>query len=296
MATSGSTAANVESLQSATRSSGNSTLRRLLRSRSALIGLTLTAVLLILSLGAPLFTSMSPSAMVMTEILQAPSADHFFGTDNFGRDVFSRVLYGGRISILVGVVVAGATTVLGVIIGTAAGFYPRLDNVLMRIMDILMAFPAILLAIGIMAILGPQLSNIIIALVIPFTPRTARVVRGEILHLKEQDFALAAHSIGMHDLRLLARHLVPNSLAPLLVQQTFILAIAILAESGLNFLGVGVPPDVPTLGSILADSRTYLRNAYWMALFPGIFISLLVLGFNLLGDGLRDVLDPRMRI
>jgi peptide/nickel transport system permease protein len=278
------------------RSSEHSLWNRLRRSPGAQIGIILTLILIMLSVGAPLIASERPTSMNMAEILQPPSSDHYFGTDDFGRDVFSRVLHGGRISILVGVLVAGLTTFFGVLIGTIAGYYNRLDNPLMRVMDMLMAFPPILLAIAIMAILGPQLTNIIVALVVPFTPRTARVVRGEILSLKEQDFALAARSLGMRDIRIVARHLLPNGLAPILVQQTFVLALAILAESGLNFLGVGVPPSIPTLGSILADSRAYLRSAYWMALFPGLFISLLVLGFNLLGDGLRDVLDPRMRL
>lgn len=278
------------------RSSEHAFFRRFGRSRGAQIGFGITISLVILAAGAPVLSPVEPNAMEMTEILQPPSGEHYFGTDDFGRDIFTRVLYGGRISILVGLLVSGLTAFFGLLIGTLAGYYKRLDNKLMRVMDMLMAFPPILLAIAIMAILGPQLSNIIIALVIPFTPRTARVIRGEILALKEQDFTLAARSLGMRDARLIIRHLIPNGLAPVLVQQTFILALAIIAESGLNFLGVGVPPDVPTLGTILADSRAYLRTAYWMALFPGIFISLLVLGFNLLGDGLRDVLDPRMRL
>lgn len=260
------------------------------------VGFLVTVLVVVLSLGAPLFTDTDPNKMTMTAILHAPSADHYFGTDDFGRDLFSRVLYGGRISIMVGVLVSVLTAVFGILIGTAAGYYPRFDNWIMRVMDIFMAFPSILLAIGIMAILGPQLSNIIIALVVTYTPRTARVVRGEILAMKDEEFVRAARSIGMRDRRIIARHLLPNIMGPLLVQQTFILAIAILAESGLNFLGVGVPPDVPTLGGILSDARTFLRTANWMAFFPGLFISMLVLGFNLLGDGLRDVFDPRTRL
>lgn len=272
-----------------------SALRYLGRSRSAQVGLAIVALAITLSLGAPIFAGTDPSAMEPTAILQPPSAEHYFGTDNFGRDLWSRVLYGGRISILVGISVAAATTLTGVLIGTVAGYFSRLDNVLMRAMDILMAFPPILLAIGVMAILGASLINIIIALVIPYTPRAARIVRAEILHLREQDFIQAARSLGMTDFRLITRHLVPNSLTPLLIQQTFIVALAILAESGLNFLGIGVPPAVPTLGNILADARQFLRTSPWMALFPGLFISMLVLGVNLLGDGIRDVLDPRMR-
>ncbi|MGI8554453.1 MAG: ABC transporter permease [Dehalococcoidia bacterium] len=273
-----------------------SVARRIGRSRSAQIGLLITAILVVLAACAPILAHASPTAIHPNIILQAPSGAHLFGTDDFGRDLLSRVLYGGRISILVGISVAGITTISGLFFGMLAGFYRRLDNPIMRCMDVLMAFPAILLAIGIMTVLGPQLGNVIAALAIAFTPRTARMVRGEILHLRERDFVQAAQSLGMSDGRLMLRHLLPNSLTPLLIQQTFILAVAILAESSLNFLGVGVPPRVATLGGILSDSREFLRDAPWMSLFPGAFISLLVLGVNLLGDGLRDVLDPRMRL
>jgi peptide/nickel transport system permease protein len=266
------------------------------RSKSTLIGLGLALVIVLLSLGAPLFTSTSPNAMSPAAILQGPTSAHPFGTDDFGRDLLSRVLYGGRISLFVGVVVSLVTGALGVLLGTLTGYYRRVDGPIMRVMDALMAFPAILLAIGIMSILGPRLINIIAALAIVYTPRSARIARGAILALRDQDYVQAARSIGMRDSRIMLRHLVPNIMAPVLVQQTFILAVAVLAESSLNFLGVGVPPEVPTLGSILSDSRTFLRDAPWMSLYPGVFISVLVLGFNLLGDGLRDVFDPRMRL
>jgi peptide/nickel transport system permease protein len=275
--------------------SRRSWMRTLSRSRSAMIGLVVIVILTLASLAAPLLTDTDPNTMESRSILEGPSREHPFGTDDFGRDVFSRVLCGGRLSIAVGVLVAGITSITGLILGTLAGYYRRLDNPIMRVMDILMAFPSILLAIGVMAILGPRFVNIVIALTIPYTPLAARVVRGEILQLRERDFAEAARAVGMSDFRIMVRHLIPNSMAPILVQQTFVLALAILAESGLNFLGVGVPPSVPTLGSILSDARTFLRDAYWMALFPGLFISLLVLGFNILGDGLRDILDKHMR-
>jgi peptide/nickel transport system permease protein len=271
-------------------------LRRMRRSRSTLIGLGLALVVVVLSLGAPLITGTSPNSMSPLAILQGPSTAHPFGTDDFGRDLLSRVLYGGRISLLVGVVVSIITGGVGVLLGTLTGYYRRLDGPIMRVMDALMAFPAILLAIGIMSILGPRLINIIAALAIVYTPRCARIARGAILSLRDQDYVQAARAIGMSDSRIMLRHLVPNIMAPVLVQQTFILAVAVLAESSLNFLGVGVPPEVPTLGSILSDSRTFLRDAPWMSLYPGVFIAVLVLGFNLLGDGLRDVLDPRMRL
>ena len=271
-------------------------LYRLSRSRSGQFGLLLTLILIVLSVGAPIFTSVDPTSMDYAAILRAPDAAHPMGTDDFGRDLFSRVLYGARISILVGLVVSIATTLTGVVIGSIAGYYQRLDNPIMRVMDILMAFPSILLALGIVAILGPQLINIIIALIVPYTPLSARVVRGEILALKRQEFVEAARCLGGRDTRIIFRHLLPNTLAPLMVQQTAIIAFAILAESGLNFLGVGVPPEVPTLGAILSEARVHLRNAPWISIYPGFFISALVLGFNLLGDGLRDILDPRMKI
>ena len=264
------------------------------RSRSIQIGLVILIVLAVLSISAPILVDVSPTKMQPTAILVAPSSDHLFGTDDFGRDLFSRVLYGGRISILVGFLVSLLTTITGIVFGTLAGFYRSLDNIIMRVMDILMSFPSILLAIGIMAILGPQLINVIVALAIAFTPRSARLVRGEMLHLREQDFIQAAQALGASDFRLIIRHAVPNSLTPLIIQQTFILALAVIAEATLSFLGVGVPPSVPTLGGILADSRQFLQVAPWMSIFPGLFISLLVLGINLFGDGLRDILDPHL--
>jgi peptide/nickel transport system permease protein len=260
-----------------------------------MVGLGLIVVMVVLALGAPLFTSADPADMDTNAILQSPTKEHIFGTDDLGRDVFSRVLYGARISIFVGVVVAGITAITGIFFGILSGFYRRLDNPVMRTMDIVMAFPAIMLALAVVAILGPQLANIIIALVIPYTPRTARVVRGSVLQLKEMDFVTGARSIGAKDWRIMGRHLLPNSMAPLLVQLTYILALAILAEAALTFLGVGVPPEVPTLGGIISDARVNLRYAPWLSLYPGLAISALVLGFNLLGDGLRDILDPRMK-
>jgi peptide/nickel transport system permease protein len=269
-------------------------VRRGARNRSVQIGLLVTLFLAVLSVGAPLFTPLDPTDMNVRMILKPPSPENRFGTDDFGRDLFTRVLYGSRVSFRVGIEVAAITTVLGLLLGSLAGYYPQLDNIIMRVMDIFQAFPEILLALGIVAILGPELRNIVIALVFPFTPRTARVVRGSILALKEQEFIEAARCVGSRDLRIILTHLLPNCLAPVLVQQTYILAIAILAESGLNFLGVGLPPNVATLGGSLADARIHLRTSPWMSLYPGLFISALVLGFNLLGDGLRDVLDPRM--
>lgn len=280
------------SLPNATKSKRRSLLQRIGRNASARIGIFLLGILTLASLFAPLITSVSPNDMNTSSILMGPSSEHWFGTDDFGRDLLSRVLYGGRISIIVGFSVAIITTVLGLVLGSLAGYYSHLDNLIMRIMDILMAIPAILLAIAIMAILGPEAINVIAALSIAFLPRSTRIVRAEILQIKERDYIQASQAVGLPDSQILIRHAIPNGITPLLIQQTFILALAILAESTLSFLGVGVPPSVPTLGSILSDSRQFLQVAPWMSLFPGVFISLLVLGFNVLGDGLRDVLDP----
>jgi peptide/nickel transport system permease protein len=260
-----------------------------------MVGLVLVLVLVALSVSAPFLTRADPLDMDYSSMLKAPSPQHLFGTDNMGRDVLSQVLYGGRVSILLGVGVALATALAGVGIGVISGYYPRLDNPVMRAMDILMAFPPILLALAIVAVLGPQLVNVFIALTITYAPRSARVVRGTILQLKQKEYVDAARSIGAGNLRIISKHLMPNSMAPLLVQQTYVLALAILAEASLSFLGVGAPPTVSTLGGVISDGRSYLRTAPWQSLYPGVAIAALVLGFNLLGDGLRDVLDPHMK-
>jgi len=270
-------------------------LRRFSRNVTGMVGLVLVLIIVVLAAGAPLFTDADPRAIDTTVILQSPSLEHLFGTDDLGRDVFSRVLYGARISILIGLAVATLTTVTGMTLGLLAGFYPRLDNPIMRAMDVLMAFPTILLALGIVAILGPQLINIVIALVVPYTPTTARLVRGVVLQLKGAEFIAAAHSVGVKNRRIITRHLIPNSISVVIVRQTYVLATAILAEAALSFLGVGVPPDVATLGGIMSAARSHMRSAAWLSIYPGLAISILVLGFNLLGDGLRDVLDPRMK-
>ncbi|MEX2446029.1 MAG: ABC transporter permease [Dehalococcoidia bacterium] len=269
---------------------------RILRSNFVRIGFSLSFLLTLMALVGPYVLDVDPTQMNVRSILKPPSAEFPFGTDAFGRDVMTRVVYGTRISLLVGFAVAGISMLAGLVIGMVSALYRGVDGVLMRAMDMLMAFPAILLAIGILTVLGPQLSNIIIALSIVYTPRSARVVRGVVLGLKEEVYVDAARALGTTDVRLVLKHLLPNVMPSLTVQQTFVFAAAVLAEAALNFLGVGVPADVPTLGGILSDARTQLRYAPWLSLFPGVLISLLVLGFNLLGDGLRDVLDPRMRL
>jgi peptide/nickel transport system permease protein len=277
------------------RSPTGQALQRFRRNVPGMVGLILSLVILTLGFAAPLLARYDPLDIDMSRLLVPPGAEHLFGTDDLGRDVFARVLFGIRVSVFVGVVVAATTTVTGFVFGLLAGYYRRLDNPIMRVMDILMSFPMMLLALAIVAILGPQLVNILIALIIPSTPRAARLIRGVVLQLKESEFVIAARSVGLSDLRLLLRHLMPNCMPVVIVRQTAVVASAILMEAALTYLGVGLPAEVPTLGGIVSDGRTYLRSAPWLSMFPGLTISLLVLGVNLLGDGLRDILDPRMR-
>jgi peptide/nickel transport system permease protein len=227
--------------------------------------------------------------------LQPPGARNLFGTDEFGRDVYSLVLHGSRLSLLVGGVTMVFTSLGGVAIGLAAGYYRRLDVVLMRFMDGLMAFPAILLAIALMAVRGPGVWNVIVALSVVYTPRTAMLIRSTVLSLRELDYVQAARALGRSDVSIASRHILPNCLAPLLVQGTFIFAYAVLAEAILGFLGVGVPPYVPSWGNVIASGKNVIREAFWVSLFPGVALTVAGLSLNLLGDGLRDTLDPRLR-
>ncbi len=270
-------------------------LRPFIKSRAFTVGALLTLVTLIVGVAGPWFAPADPNEMDLISILQKPTSAHPFGTDDFGRDVLSRVLAGSRVSLIVGASVAGITLVLGLVLGLLAGFYRLLDEFVMRIMDLLMAFPAILLAIGIVAVLGQQLENVIIALAIVYTPRSVRIVRGAVIVTKEQDYISAARALGASDVRLMVRHIALNTTAPLVVQQTFVFAYAVIAEATLSFLGVGVPAGVPSWGNIISDGRNFLEVAPWMTFAPGVLLALTVLGVNLLGDGLRDLIDPRMK-
>jgi len=270
-------------------------LPRFARNVPGMLGLGLVLFVTVLSIGAPFFTGYDPLRIDVASMLKPPGAGHLFGTDELGRDVFARMLYGGRLSLWIAVLVSSVTACTGSLFGLVSGFYRRLDGPIMRVMDIVMAFPIILLALGIVAIMGPQLVNVIIALVVPFTPQTARIVRSAVLRLKEEDFVTAARSVGVADGRIMLRHILPNAMAPLIVQQTFLMALAILSEAALTFLGVGASPEVPSLGGIISEGRASMGTAPWLSAYPGLAIMALVLGFNLLGDGLRDVLDPRLR-
>jgi peptide/nickel transport system permease protein len=228
--------------------------------------------------------------------LVPPSRDYVMGTDELGRDIFSRIIFGSRISLQVGVISVSLALVLGAALGLAAGFYGgATDNAVMRVMDVLFAFPAILLAIGIMAMLGSSITNAMIAIGIVYAPSFARLTRASVLSLKEKEFVEAARALGLSDFWIVVRHITPNLLAPVIVQTTFSLSTAILTEASLSFLGLGTPPPAPSWGGMLSASRRYVELSAWPAIFPGLAIMILVLGFNLLGDGLRDVLDPRLR-
>jgi peptide/nickel transport system permease protein len=268
--------------------------RRLGRHRSVRVGLVLLAVLVIAAVLAPWLTGTDPNAMRVRLRFRPPSAAAWFGTDNYGRDVFARVLYGARLSLTIGLSVALMSGAIGALIGVAAAWFRRLDAWLMRVMDALLAFPAILLAIGISAALGPQAISVIVALGIAYVPRTARIVRASTLVIREMEYVEAARVAGAGHLWVILRHVLPNALGPLIVQMTFVFAYAILAEAALSFLGIGPPPPAPSWGNIIAEGRDYSLEAWWIMLFPGAAISLAALGANLLGDGLRDVLDPRL--
>jgi peptide/nickel transport system permease protein len=271
-------------------------MRKLWAHRSFRIGLIVLALLVLAAALGPWLRGIEPTAMQMRFRFQPPSARFPFGTDGYGRDVLARVLHGARLSLWVGLSVALLSGAAGMAIGVVAGQFRRLDSPLMRCMDALMAFPAIILAIGISAALGPQAASVIVALSVAYVPRTARIVRAAVLVIREAEFIEAARVAGAGSLRIIVRHLLPNCLGPLVVQLTFVFAYAILAEATLSFLGIGPPPPTPSWGNIIAEGRDYSVEAWWVMLFPGLAISLAALGMNLLGDGLRDVLDPRLKV
>jgi peptide/nickel transport system permease protein len=270
-------------------------LRRLAAHRSFQIGLILVMLLALAAIFAPVISGLDPSAMKVRFRFKPPSAAFPFGTDNFGRDIFTRVLYGARVSLWIGLVVATLSGLFGAIIGVLAAQFRRLDSLLMRVMDALMSFPAILLALGVTAALGPRMESVIIALTVAYVPAGVRVVRASALVVRELDYVEAARIAGAGNIRIMARHILPNSISPLLVHVTFVFAYAILAEAALSFLGVGVQPPTASWGNIIAEGRDYATEAWWVMLFPGLGISLAALGLNLLGDGLRDILDPRLK-
>jgi peptide/nickel transport system permease protein len=278
------------------RSLGMEALIRLLKSKASIVGLIIILILIITALFAPLIATHNPTAQSIPDRYQAPSGEHLLGTDELGRDIFSRIVYGTRISIQIGLIAVGISMVVGVFLGAIAGYYGKwVDQIVMRIIDILMAFPSILLAIALVAVLGPNLRNAMIAVGIVGVPQFARIVRSAVLSVKETEFIEAARAIGGKHGRILFRHVLPNSMAPIIVQTTLGIGTAILDAAGLSFLGLGAQPPTPEWGAMLSDGRAAIQNAPWVVAFPGIAIFLFVLGFNLFGDGLRDALDPKLK-
>ncbi len=270
--------------------------RRLANHRSFLVGAGLFGTVVLVALLADAIAPHDPLRNNFRYRFGVPNDVHWLGTDRAGRDVLSRILHGSRVSLRIGLMVVVITGVCGAIIGGLAGYFRRVDNPVMRVMDAMMAFPGVLLAIAIAAVLGPSEFNAVIALSVTYTPRTARVVRAAVLVVREMPYVEAALAVGAGHARILLTHILPNSLTPLVVQLTYIFAIAILAEAVLSFIGVGPPPPLATFGNIIADGRDYMQEAPWICLYPGLAIAVTVLGLNLIGDGLRDALDPRMKV
>jgi peptide/nickel transport system permease protein len=272
------------------------TLRRLLKNRSGVVGLTLVLVFVFVAVFADQVSPYDPTEMHPVDRLQAPSSTYLLGTDEFGRDILSRLIYGAQVSLKVALLSVVAAGVAGCILGISSGYVGgKLDNLTMRLMDVLFAFPAILLALGIVAALGAGPLNVVLAIALVYTPIFARVARGPVLATKEMEYVLAAHSVGAPSGRIVARHILPNISAPIIVQVSLALSWAILTEASLSFLGLGTQPPQPSWGNMLSESRRLMELAPWTAIFPGLAIMLTVLGFNLLGDALRDVLDPRLK-
>ena len=259
-----------------------------------ILGALLLVAMAALSVLAPWIATHDPQDMDVLARMQPPSAAHWFGTDALGRDVFSRAVWGGRVSMIVGLSVGALATLLGVLLGLVAGFVRRADSFVMRVMDGLMAIPGILLAIALMAVTRASLATVIIAITIPEVPRVVRLVRSLALTLREQLYVEAAHAVGTRLPVILVRHVLPNMVAPLIVQATFVAAAAVLTEAVLSFLGVGVPGQTPSWGNMMAEGRNFVAVAFHIILYPGILLAVTVLAINMLGDGLRDALDPRL--
>ena len=270
------------------------TLRLARRYPTTAIGILVIVLMVVMGALAPFLFTGDPYMVDPPSRLQAPSDANWFGTDFLGRDVYARSMYGARISLLVGFTVAVVSTIAAVLLGLVSGYYRKVDIVVMRIMDGMMAIPIILLAIALMATLGGSIQNVIIALSVVETPRMVRIVRASVLSLRELMYVDAALSIGASTPRILFRHVLPGTIAPVIVQATFICAEAILVEAVLSFLGAGTPPDIPSWGTMMAEGRKAISVAFWAIGFPGMFLTITVLGVNLAGDGLRDILDPKL--
>lgn len=266
------------------------------KSKVAVVGALIVLFFILLAIVGPFLAKEGINEQVMTDRLQPPSAEYWLGTDDFGRDILSRLVHGARISLWVGFFSVIGSVIVGSVLGIVAGYYGRwVDVVISRLFDIMLAFPSILLAIAIVAVLGPSLQNALIAIAIINVPNFGRLIRSRVLSIKEDEYITAAKGIGMKDARILFSHILPNSMAPVIVQGTLAIATAILEAAALGFLGLGAQAPAPEWGKMLADSKNYMQSAPWTMIFPGIAIMLTVLGFNLMGDGLRDAMDPRMK-
>lgn len=274
-------------------------LRTFLKSKSAVLGTIIVLFFVVVALFAPVIAPEGINEQKLSDPsthLVPPSSEFWFGTDEFGRDIFSRVVWGAQISLTVGFGAVILSAIFGSFLGIIAGYYGRwIDTIISRFFDILLAFPSILLAIAIVSILGSSLQNALIAIAIVNVPNFGRLIRSKVLSVKEEEYITAAKAIGMKDSRILLRHILPNSFAPVIVQGTLAVATAIIEAAALSFLGLGAEPPQPEWGKMLSDARIYLMNAPWTMIFPGLAIMLTVLGFNLMGDGLRDALDPRLK-
>ncbi|MCJ2876118.1 ABC transporter permease [Rhizobium pusense] len=270
-------------------------IRRLLKRKTVAAGLLVLLVFVLLAVFAPMIAPYSPSKLSIVNRLKPPSELYWFGTDEFGRDVFSRTIYAGRLSLLVGAAVVALSALIGITLGLLAGFFQKLDTPIARLIDAMMAFPDILLAIALVAALGPSLTTVIIALAVVYSPRLARIVRASTLVIRELPYVEAAKALGISTFHIMKRHVLRNLVSPILVQCTFLFASAMLAEAGLSFLGLGVSPEIPTWGTMISAGRQYIGQADWMTYFPGFAIILSVLSLQMVGDGLRDMLDPRLR-
>jgi peptide/nickel transport system permease protein len=279
-----------------TESFAAQTFHYLLKNKLAVIGGILVLLVFVLSIFAPWIAPYSPSKIDIKNILIGPSLSHPLGTDDLGRDVLSRMLWGGRISLEVGFVAVGIATLIGIILGSIAGYYGGwTDSVIMRAVDIMLSIPTIFLILAVIAILEPSIINIMIIIGLTSWMEPARLIRAEFITLKEREFVIAAHAIGATDSRIIMKHVLPNGLSPILVSATMGIGGAILIESGLSFLGLGVQPPTPSWGSLLSSGKDNIEIAWWLSAFPGLAILITVLGYNLLGEGIRDALDPRQR-
>lgn len=269
-------------------------LSRAIGNKMLMVGGFIVLVMIFMALFAPVLTDYEPNKMNFRERFVSPNTKHLMGTDNYGRDIFTRILHGTRISIQVGMIAVGIGMLGGIIFGATGGFLGgSIDNVLMRLMDALLAFPPLLLAIGLVAAAGPNLMTVSISIGVVYIPRFARVMRSSVLAEREKEYVEAARAIGQSPWKILFLHIGPSSISPVIVMGTIVFAVAIVIESSLSFLGVGLAPPTPSWGTMLNESRRYLANTVWLAIFPGVSITVAALGFNLLGDGLRDFLDPK---